>query len=130
MFSAISIAAMSRSAFASSVRCADSNPLTGLRQQLTGCRGVTDLVSALEIEADPPTADMKPGAHAISMLGRAGDSWHLGKREPADAPERILDDLALECELPRILDMREHVSAASCLADGRPAIGRRPAAPP
>src|SRR5262245_38009513 len=99
-----------------------SNPFTRRGQQLTGRGRVADLVTALEIETDPSSGRVEPGTHPVSVFGRTGDGWRRGKRKPADAPERVLDDLAFERELPRILDMREHVSAASCLADGRPAI--------
>ena len=77
---------------------------------------------ALEKETDASAACMQPGTHPIALLGRADDRRRVRQRDLSNAPERILDDLALESELACIVDVREHVSATTRIARHRPPV--------
>ena len=69
--------------------------------------------------------DVKAGAHSVSLLGRRGHADGRRQHEPPDMTERVGDDLTLDVELPRVVDVRVEASAAKRIGGHRPPIRRR-----
>ena len=101
------------------------NRVGGRRQQLPRRAGVADLVGPLAKEAHSPRANVQPRPHPIPVVTRGGNRNGTGQHDPADARERIGDDLRLDLELPGIRDMRVEAAPAQQIGEGFTAIGRR-----
>ena len=93
------------------------------RQELAGRRRVAQIVGPLAVEPEAAVASVQPRPHPVALFRRRRDVRQHRQRNPADARERVLDDLRLELQLSRVGDVREHVAAAAPVHRGPPIPG-------
>jgi hypothetical protein len=94
-------------------------------QQLPRRPGVAQFMAALTEEPQAAVGDMEPGAHAIAVRRRTLDRDLGDRRQAADSCQRVPYDSALDRELSRVGDVREHIAAAAPIADIADAVRRR-----
>ena len=99
--------------------------VAGREQELTRHPRVAHVVGAFTKEPEARAAHVQPRAHPIPVFRGRGDADGRRKLQPADAPERVGDDLALDLELPGICDVAVDAAAAQRVAERLTAIRRR-----
>ena len=93
------------------------------RLELTGRRGIAQLVGALAVEPEASALDVQPRAYPVAVLRRRRDRHGRRERNASEPNERIRDDLRLHPQLARVGDVRVEAAATARVARIATAIG-------